>query len=291
MAAPLFFLPGVVHAEELLDNERLRPELLRARHLDRVLADVAGKDFLGIVYLSGRGPGGLPGTVICAQPVHGRMPRRLGYYPQEQVWEVAGPGMEDLLWVGIDPTEPPQAEDLARVHQVPGQWVTLGDGGSWLIPVLRRVDNTSELPQEVAFDAQRKATFRIRAAYLEEWIASARSLRLFYAVPDEPPLSSMEAAERALAILTINYRFDWFLQNRLQVLDRDRNVGVLGASVDLPMVSQLMAELATQKKTASAASPATEVTLPGSPDSCPTTDPAEASCSSPPPASADPVPV
>src|SRR4051794_11357728 len=109
MAQPLYFLPQIRAAE--LASVPLARQVLKARGLLDVFADVPlDADHLVVNELKGRGPHDLPGVILTYNTAAGQVPRRSGYYPDEQVWNSIGDGQ--LVWIGIDPAEPPREEEL-----------------------------------------------------------------------------------------------------------------------------------------------------------------------------------
>ena len=71
--------------------------------------------------------------------------RRIGqanptYLPAAQTWRKQ-PG-EQGVWVGMyhDPPHRPTAASLLREQRIGGEWLTLADGGEWLVPRLRLFD-------------------------------------------------------------------------------------------------------------------------------------------------------
>jgi hypothetical protein len=78
-----------------------------------------------------RGPGGQSGLIVSTND------RYCGYYENAQMWrQEAG---EDY-WVGMWKDEPPTPETLARSNQIPGVYLRLDDGNTWLIPKARHFE-------------------------------------------------------------------------------------------------------------------------------------------------------
>jgi len=77
------------------------------------------------------GPDSQRGVVVC----HGEnRDGKLGFFPDKQTWRKI-PGKD--VWVGWY-NDLPTVEDLARETQITGEWVRLGDGQLWLVPMARR---------------------------------------------------------------------------------------------------------------------------------------------------------
>jgi hypothetical protein len=142
MAQPLYFLPDL-RASELASVMLARP-VLTARGLLEVFADVPlDSDHLVVNELPGRGPGDKAGTIITYN-AEGDIPRRSGYYPQEQDWQPIGDG--SLVWIGIDPAEPPTEKELRRRRRYAGYSVELTNGDKFQLPVIRRDGGGTSLP-------------------------------------------------------------------------------------------------------------------------------------------------
>jgi len=81
--------------------------------------------------------------------------------PDRQTWQrapVLVPGYEGPgYWVGFETAHPPGPQDLARVKQLAGHLVEMGDGKLWLVPAARRwsPDDSGEPTWSVALPAAR----------------------------------------------------------------------------------------------------------------------------------------
>lgn len=271
---PLYFLPGLTK-DQLAPQERLDRSVLRARGLADVFADCDYRDCL-LNEPSSLGPGDKSGLYLTYQvPVTCELPRRTGYYPDEQEWHPVGDG--SLLWIGIDKSSPPTAADMVRKRIYHGYYFTLADDQQWAVPVIRRPDGSTELPCDMVFDAAGNVVEPIKRAYVSYWEESADVAEWFFTSQgfDQQHFSKARALRLAIRALGLNYRYGVNEQNVVRAIDTLNWVSVLGATVDLPK----MIELTEQKKSAVATVAEPSNTLPGPPVDSETTDPVAATCS------------
>lgn len=258
MSAPSYFLPNVFR-QQLVPGGKLSTSLVAARGLEPIFGDVTDVAAqVSLLEISGAGPGDKSGTLLVPLAPGCEVPKHLGYHPAFQTWHDEGD-----FWIGFDKESPPAPEDLARGKQITGYKMRLGDGQEWVIPILRRPDDSSELPSAFAFAAGGQVTQAVRPQYRELWEASAEICQWFV----EGTL--IEAARSRLAelvtwcvrILGVNYRFDCTLQNHLGVIGNEEWASILCYAIDWPTVQALD----SQKKTALPITPATPSnTSPGS---------------------------
>lgn len=238
MAQPLFFLPDL--REEAAKDVGLRRQVLKERGLSEVFADVPMVE-QPLWELPGRGPDNRPGCLMYYQTPTGGIPRRAEYRPSEQSWTPVGDG--SLLWIGVDTAELPKPEELARKRKHAGYWVELGDGNRWLVPVIRRPDDSTELPSDMVLDGAGRLVKPIKAAYRNYWEETLESARFFY---EDAELDEARALSLAVRALSLNYRYDMNLHNVLRVIDSETWALVLGCTVDLAKSDELAD---AQKKT------------------------------------------
>lgn len=251
MAQPIYFLPHL--RESAAKDVSLRKQVLKERGLAEIFADVPMVE-QPLQELTGRGPGGLPGCLICYQTPKGDVPRRWCYMPKEQTWTPVGDG--SLLWIGVDSAEPPTPEEMARKKQYDGYSVLLGDGNRWSVPVVRAPDDTTSLPRDMVWDATGRLIEPIKPLYESYWNESKETAAwVFDGVKPDDYGRALELAVRALSI---NYRFGRNEQNILRVIDSETLAGLLIATVD-----------GMQKKSLTS-------TTPGQPGDSPNTDQAAA---------------
>lgn len=246
MAQPLYYLPGV--RQETFANVSLVRQMLADRGLTEAFADV-GLSEMSYQELRGKGPDEKAGVILTYQTPEGRLPRNLGYHAELQEWTPYGDGTK--LWIGIDPTEPPTPDDLQRKRQYTGYAIELS-GQPWLVPVVRRLDDSTELPRRLLWDATGQVIEPVKAEYVAYWEESMEVVeRLVFeegrpaTIKDMPVVRGLELCVRALSI---NYRFSRAEQCIVEPIDADNWQLVLAATVDLPKVDDI---LAVQKKTRS----------------------------------------
>lgn len=241
MSQPLYFLPHLQwNRDQSLSTTRL---ILRERGLAAVFSDVP-QEQICIAQLNGRGPGDLSGTIICYQTPAGEIPRRIGYYANEQRWQPVGDG--SLCWIGIDTDDPPGPESLRRRKEHAGYRLELGDGNSYMIPIIRRPNGSTGLPTDLYLDAAGKLCEPIKPAYERYWEASAEVCSWFFS--DNPPdtIDTAKALRLAVDAVSLNYRFTMQEQNALRLIDKENFMTVLLLSIDWPAVRD---DANVQKKT------------------------------------------
>lgn len=119
---------------------------------------------LGLAYALGAGvacvnvnggPDGNAGLVVADTRRLGN--KACGYYPGEQSWRLIPPAFLDVpqtdtaVWLGYYNLDKPTPEDLLRPDAMRGETHVLGDGCSWIIPVIRRLAVNPIDEQDIAF--------------------------------------------------------------------------------------------------------------------------------------------
>ena len=240
MAQPLFFLPNL--RKHQCDSVAQMRAILKERGLTDIFADVPHDDMC-IVELTGRGPDDKSGMILAYQSPVTDIPRRIEFHPAEQEWT----RVDDGLYLGIDTAEPPSAKDLERKSQYGGYRVPLA-GNDWLVPVIRRPDDTTLLPRDWFWDATGRTVQPIKPAYRAFWEETADVLDWFIADELPPEATSHRALELCVRALSINYRFGRNEQNVMRVIDPDNAMTILGVTVDFPRFAELRTAI-EQKKT------------------------------------------
>ncbi len=241
IAQPIFFLPHL--RESAAKDIGLRKQVLKERGLLEVFADVPFVE-QPLSELTGRGPGDLPGCILAYQTPSGDVPRRLGYYPKEQTWTAVGDG--SLLWIGVDSAEPPKPEEMARKRKIRGYDITLGDGNSWHIPVIRRCDDSTMLPKSFKRNPAGKIESEVRQSSREHWEAFRQAAEWVIGGMEPDKLPEDVAIDLSIRALSINYRFGWVEQNALGIIGSDNYLLALAAAVDIPALNETLA--AAKKK-------------------------------------------
>jgi hypothetical protein len=232
MSAPLYFFPKVMLSGFAQAGKPSR-SLLESRGLGH-LTDLESLNDLAHCEVCGKGPSGDPGIVFSPLPIVSREPpRRMGYYHADQNWT----RINDLLYIGVDPAFPPTPEDLLRKSFFPGYKITLGDGQTWEVPIIRDFSTRSpRLPQDMFLDEYGSFTMQLRDEYAELWKKTERVARLFFD-PKSSEFCSIQL-DQALAIsldaLSLNYRIGQPEQRVLRLVTSENWQDVLGATVDWP---------------------------------------------------------
>lgn len=267
MCQPLYFLPNL-RQQQCQSVAQMRA-ILAERGLTDVFADVP-QETMPAVELTGRGPDGQSGVILCYQSPATDIPRRIGYTPAEQQWTK----VDDGLYLGVDTAEVPTPADMQRKYQHGGYRVPL-NGHDWLVPVIRRPDDTTLLPRDWKWDATGRDVQPIKPAYRGYWEETAEVLTWFLLDELPPEATSVKALELCVRALSINYRFGRNEQNILGVIDPDNAMTILAVTVDYPRFHELRTAI-EQKKTTLGQSTLNSGTGPAA--GSPTTAPPAASC-------------
>jgi hypothetical protein len=220
--------------------------------------------------LSGNGPGGLAGCMLCYQTPDGRMPRAWGNKLIDSLpWSPVGDG--SLLWIAIDPADPPRPDELARPRRCRGYEIELGDSQKWHVPVIRRPDGSSLLPSAFSRDTAGRRIEKLRAEFTAHFEAFRGVAEWMYGGMPPAALDRDPFIDLAVRAIGINYRFGWNEQEQLGLIGNDNYLTILAAAVDLPAFN---ATVEAQKKSSGQQS---ETSIsPGPPAESPVTHPASA---------------
>lgn len=284
MTAPLYFLP-LRGSELVAQSGRLARGVLARFGLDETLADVETVEQAIVTEVTGAGPTGKSGVILCGLPVGGHAPFKTGYDPRIQDW--APLGAADGAWLGLEKGNPPTPAELARRRQTRGYGIELADGLAWQIPIVRRPDGSTELPRHLGWDAQGRFETRVKEAHRRLWEDAAEVCDWMFEPgatafqPRERVVTSLDQAlDRCVAALALNYRYGRAEQSRLGLIDSTNWASVLAALVDLPLYLAL-AEWTEKKSTdhtsGETSSAGAESSSPGGREVSPTTGPAGAS--------------
>lgn len=268
MAGLMYFLPDV-YTQQLLSGTQISRALLEARGLADVLADRLSTERTSVFDLLREGPGGRCGAMIVPLPNSGAPPVRLMFEPHFQDWIV--PFAEDQYWIGLDRSERPRPEDLERMQICQGYPVELADGQRWHVPVIRRPDDSTQLPRSVQFDAAGRMRTVLVDRYREMWQAMAPAVE-FFCAPGEHSAELEAMIRLAIRVLGVNYRYSLAEQNVLGLVDTTNWQAVLEAAIDWPLVEERLA--AAEKKSGLPAASPPASTPPGCAEDCRATVPA-----------------
>lgn len=256
MSAPMYFLPGL-QRQQLCPGGKLVQSFVRDRGLAEVFRDVTTEDQVALSNLSA-GPGGKPGCLVVVLPTDASRRFCCAYAEADQRWHQANDG----LWVGIEKKEPPQPEDLQRPKLHAGYEIDLADGGSWLVPVIRRPQGVceragiraTELPRNLRWDAEGVLQETLKPSYRLYWDAAGEVADHFFdgdgINPNPIDMTEDWAMRQALLFLSLNYRVWMAEQNMLGFLDSENFATVLGIAIDMPQALMLVREWNAEKKTA-----------------------------------------
>lgn len=252
MAQFLYFLPG--------EKEKSKADLtseLNAAGLAHI-ADDGVNAFCGTV----AGPDKQPGVVFTVKSkglAGARPPVAVGFYPDAQTWAKCNGGK---FWVGYENNARPEPRDLARERQLESLHVKLGDDHTWLVPIARRFDLGSVLPEALALDD----SGQMIKETLPQYIRFSQMAGHFYddfcihANNDglnEIKLDSYEKQiDLAVEALRFNYQISKWEVSALRLLATDNIMDVLLSTISMPSVAKITAsmEARAKKKSASAES-------------------------------------
>lgn len=185
------------------------------------------------------GPDGGSGMVLCQAP---DTTVRVGYYPDDQQWihvaeTPAGPPHE--YWIGFAPDAPPTPAGLARMKQLAGHMIPMGDGHEWRIPT------AILLPKAYVFTPGAGWSCTLDEVYSWLW-AEAERVQKAYAEAaagvkqGETFIVRVDPEDVALAarLLALNYRVSEFELSALRVLTSDVVPAVMGALLDEPTLKK-----------------------------------------------------
>lgn len=248
MSQPLYFIPNV-EERDLFKAQRLNRELLRAEGLDEVFADVIRQEDVSSQELRSGGPGGKSGVLFCylKESATRDVPQHLGVYEGVNTWEIRDPAFQALI--GWNPDTPPGPDDLRRKRLHRGYSIEGGDGNEWQAPIIRRPDDSTELPRDMHLNGDGQVHEQIKAQYRDYWDETELVCQWFLQ-PDAPAgeigFSTDKAFRLAVRALSINYRFGHAEQRICQAIDSTNYLAILAWTVDKPRFDAVAA--AAKKK-------------------------------------------
>lgn len=193
------------------------------------------------------GPGGKPG---CAFSVAGRsgrggpLPSRAsetkpGEDGKREPVVAWSPIHGTEAWIGVLEDALPGPADLARAEAIEGHQVELGDGASWLVPVVRRLRGDPGLPCALVFDGHDWNRGDVKPAFRALWAAACRIWAVFQGARVGEPVTLTEEATTAATAIAVNYRVSPVEVGALGLLDTGSHVELLKAVVDWPSLKLL----------------------------------------------------
>ena len=290
------FIEGVA-ACDVARKGRVAAETLDRHGLADVLHDCQHHP-QELVVVEGDGPDRRRGCILWPVPIHGDMPKRLGYDPDVQTWRPVWRGPDStvpvpLRYTGWITDSPPNPTDIERRTRLSG-WQILDDhNDQWLVPVARAVDNPrGNLPWEISWDDRDNWQIGVAGRYAGFWRDSARlddlvrqhgrpdyqgHLVLNEALPDEDIRFALGMVEAALSL---NYRVDRHVLAAYQ----QARPGFFSAAVVSLMANAIVDMVgkhiwdAAKKKTVTPPARGGTNSTPGSPAGTLDTSPAAANC-------------
>lgn len=241
-----------------------------ARVIERCgLAYALPADGKGVTTRGCIGPDGDKG--VCAARAGEDMEQHVGYFADRQTWRK---GPEGRYWIGVVNDARPTPEALERAGLTPGYTLPLGDGNRWIVPLVRKVDGSTLLPQAMDVDESGALIFHTLQKHDSIVALADRAFRQFRAQCDmEAKLPGAgdvitDQAEWwtiAVAALAHNYHVGPQEVGLLRLLRTDTVRDIVGLMIDLPVILQA----ASEKKSR----PGGSATGSGVTDASPTTNP------------------
>lgn len=239
MYQPLYYLAGR-NVQSLETKGRIDAQILREAGLGH-LAEEATEIRFNFGEVVNNGPDGGAGALFSceaqAKPEGERANPRMGFHPEEQIWEVAN---EDQgLWFGQWKEHPPQAVDLLRNSPFGGGLTLSILGRHFMIPVVRREDGTTQLPKDL-----KALPFReiVKPRYAEIWERTGPAFDWIAGGKSESNDFKLEPAFMlALDGLSLNYRVGAIEQNALALIDSGTWFEILCCMLDITSAEKLAA--------------------------------------------------
>jgi hypothetical protein len=214
MAVPVLFVEGM-QADDLFNC--LRRQEWAAEWQDVGLADYFGdvKDADACAVNDAKtGPGGVAGCVASVWPEDAEPPAVLGYFPQQQKWIPAAPG----VWVAC--ADVPRPQDLER-HYIAAKStepVVFANGSIWEVPLLREPVGRTEqmvlpelhhpgLPQSIRKDPLTGGwQSRVLPEYAELFELSRKWFE-FFLVRESAEVRWSDLFDYCVRVMSLNYRY------------------------------------------------------------------------------------
>lgn len=268
---PLYFLPDE-QLFDVLSDGIIKRDVLAKHGIADTFSDVQGPKAGDCDAADcAKGPDDLKGVILAYKRPDGKGPAP---HYQERGWDWAK--CRDNLWIGTKGQV--TADDLQRPRGYDGYPIPLADMGYWHIPIIRREDDSTNLPRVMDLDDAGVFTQTIREKYRSFWEETADVLVWLMEKTPEDEIDPQRAFRLAVRALTINYRFGLAEQRALHVVDSDNYLSIIGMTIDIVKITEValaQAEDAKKKDSLSQGPPITNTT-PGPPEDSPVTAPAVA---------------
>jgi hypothetical protein len=147
------------------------------------------------------------------------------------------------LWVGVNPEDPPDPEELARAHQMSGHLVELADGQEWLVPVARMLDGATPLPRRLACENGKWIGRAVLPKYADLFSAACRFWDALIAA-DGSLYTYDDEVNLAAQALAINYRLSPIEISLLGLFSTASEAEVCKAVIDWPAFEAIKKKLA-----------------------------------------------
>lgn len=233
MSQPFYFLSEITRAQMTPGGEVSR-DLLQRFGLNDLFDDAEGAADFCFSEVTKIGPDGKThGLILAALTFDNQPPDRMGFYPDGQEWKPSHAVADGKLWIGLDKVRPTRPNDLRRKTLCSGYDVKLEDGYPWQIPIIRRVDGQTELPQVFSENGDGQWRFKTREKYMAAWKNTEISSGFFFFDQSHEMNLLLDICIEALAI---NYRIDKALTQRLEILGSGCWESLLSATVDFDKV-------------------------------------------------------
>jgi len=189
-----------------------------------------------------RGPGDQAGVVFATyEPPKSTEELMPGYYPERQEWAAFPTGKQDAcptIWMGVEKGKHPGPEDLARREPFQGHEVVLGDGQSWMIPVVRALAGYSPLPRKLQWDGASWSPGDVMPAY-QQLFEGACHIWDVLAKTTESTVTLTDECDMAVQALGLNYRLGPGEVSLLGLLNTRTEGEVVLAALDWPALEAL----------------------------------------------------
>lgn len=228
MSQPLYFLRNIQHdgANGIAPGGHFNRDLLEEFGIADTFRDCEGVgiDCGACPTNGGDDVEGWSGIILFYQQPDGlKLPSHTGYGRGNIQWTK----MSEKLFIGIDKDDPPKPHEMARKKQFSGYFHE-----EWMIPIIRRPDDTTELPcsfrfynvgrKEVIHDKYRDVYDRF--GKVADWFVNNKF--------NTDEFDKWEAVEMAIAAIGVNYRFSKLEQTVLDIVTTEDFATLLGMAID-----------------------------------------------------------
>lgn len=192
-----------------------------------------------------QGPDKLGGSVTKLRDIPGCDSATVGFYSEKQTWREI---LDGKVWLGWETENPPTPADLQRKRLVKGHAVTLADGNTWMMPVVRTLIGEAALSPILTTDSSGKVLReRVEPEFERIWDLTKRMYAAVSAVPlDTSCIDDDEVVELLFLGMAINYRVSRWEVLNLGLLSASNMEPLTGAMMDIPQMVLDAAEAAAE---------------------------------------------